>query len=149
MLATNMFFWDWSGAPVLAPSQPAATNFPAGSGKSRSKATSDYQIAPDEYWEQYAEHNRAPETPAPETIAERQTRLNDEIRQILFEQAQLEQLHMEKSSFQQATRNAVSIDELKLYTSHVTQLTNEITKLEETNKARIIRAKSLRFSLYQ
>lgn len=144
MLALWEFFWDWAGTPST-PTPPDPT---PGRGRGKNHNKPAYIALDDEYWAARAELAKPPLSPPEETIAERTERLHAEIRQILAEQTQLAQLKAEKMGIQQTLRGASSIDELKSYTTRSTELTTEIAKLEITNKARIIRAKSLRFSLY-
>jgi hypothetical protein len=150
MLALWEFFWteaDWTGGSVSATAVVVLTPG-RGSGKGRGKEQPEYQLLPDEYWEHYAIKHAVPAAPAPETIAERQQRLIDETRKILAEQDAIVQLQVELTTTKQALRDAADISELKSFAAHTADLQQQLDALETTNNARIIRAKSLRFSLY-
>lgn len=144
MLATNMFFWDWGGAPVAPVEVIVLPTTSKGSGKSHD----EYRALPEDYWKAHAQLHEAPAELPEETIIERRTRLTAEVHQIIAEQEQLASMRQEQTAVQQALPTASSVDELKALALYSSQLKIEITKLEATNKARIIRAKSLRFSLY-
>lgn len=147
MLALWEYFWtesDWTGgSPPIVPAPDPTTP-----GRGSGKAYDEYQSLSDEYWQEYATKYRAPDSPAPETLAERQQRLLEETRKIIDEQNQLSNLMLELANTKHSLQNASTIDELKQLAAYSASLQQEISKLEATNKARIIRAKSLRFSLY-
>lgn len=143
MLAIWEYFWDWAGAPVVAP-EPDSVTPGRGSGKSEDI----YRTLPDDYWETLAESTAPPKEVAPETLAERQERLRMEVQAILAEQQQILFFRQQVIQLQQALPLATEIEELKRIALQLKALQVQLTALEATNKARIVRAKSLRFSLY-
>lgn len=146
MLALWEYFWTWSGVapPVITPSPVTPGR---GSGKNH-RHNDEYRTAPDEYWKMYRAKLASPPAPTAETIEERTARFQEELQQIALEQQQLAQYAGMQQELQMQVKAAPSIDVLKTLVEQSKQLKAEIDKLETTNKARIIRASSLRFSLY-
>jgi len=148
MLSLWEYFWteaDWVPAPPPPPPDPTPGR---GSGKGHHNKHATYQVLPDEYWEAYAERHKPSERLPPETLAERQARLQEEMRLIFEEEILLQELQTELISSQQSLGTAESIEALKTAAQYIKHLKEKISILEATHKARIIRAKSLRFSLY-
>jgi hypothetical protein len=145
MLALWEYFWDWAGAPVVVVPEPITPG--RGSGKSTEQEI--YQVLPDEYWEAYAEQHKVPEAPSPEAVEEREARLLEEVRLILMEQAERENLLQIQEQLKQAIRSAASTGDFKVIAAQSKIVRGEVAQLEATLKARIVRAKRLRASLYQ
>lgn len=70
MLATNMFFWDWTNAPTPPATGGTTGRANAGSGHAARGGKDTYHPLPDEFWDERALH-LAPRdltsTPAPKS----------------------------------------------------------------------------------
>lgn len=144
MLGIWEYFWDWGGvaapAPIVLPPTP-------GRGSGHSTSDSQYQLAPDEYWEAYSKRH-APKNPSDDTVTERKERLLREHQQILGERQQLLELSSAHQNILAQMAQVSSVIELKTLADYSKRLASNIAELETTYKARIIRAKMLQASLY-
>ena len=140
MLAIWEYFWDWAGAPATPTADPVTPG--RGSGKSHDQ----YVTLPNEYWEALAKRT-APHKVLPGVLQERKIRLQSEIQQILAEQQQIMLLRQTYTQILAAIKSSSSIVEMQELAVQAQQLKDQLTELETTNKARVLRAQMLQVSL--
>jgi hypothetical protein len=146
MLASNFFFWDWSGAPVYVPPPP-----PPDSGHSTGHAKPDIAYTPltEEEWLAREERMRAslPTPDTPETVAEKRLRYVQEVKLYQQQDAQLAQMRAQLDALLQQLRTAPSPEALTQIADAVSQLRVQTGTLDNAHRAHAVRLKSLRFQL--
>lgn len=146
MLASNFFFWDWSGAPVFVPPPPPPTG---GRGIGHSQTDKEYTPFTEEEWLAREEKMRAalPAPETPETIAQKRLRYIQEVQLYQQQDAQLAQMRAQLDALLQQLRTAPSPEALTQIADAVSQMRVQTGTLDNAHRAHAVRLKSLRFQL--
>lgn len=146
MLASNFFFWDWSGAPIFIPPPPPPD---ASRGIGHSQNDNSYTPFTEEEWLAREEKMRAamPAADTPETVQQKRLRYAQEIQLYQQQDVQLNQMRAQLDSLLQQLRAAPSPDALTQIADAVSQLRDQTGTLDNAHRAHATRLKSLRFQL--